>query len=152
MSFLDTRRLDVECPADLQGLPQEAHQHVMAYTLNKKDSKMVCSMKRRSCSERERERGSTGGRTAVQQGPDSCLTDSGCEGPREGPEGPKTRKHSLTPDSLAPAIEPKTRKHENTRVSAGPKHENTKTRKHTPGAAASSPTRSWRRPSRLGTP
>ena len=28
----------------------------MAYTLNKKDSKMVCSMKKTSCSERERER------------------------------------------------------------------------------------------------
>jgi len=45
MSFLDTRRclcLDVERPADLQGLYLKKHTSMgRTYTLNKKDSKMV---------------------------------------------------------------------------------------------------------------
>ena len=45
MSFLDTRRclcLDVERPADFQGLYLKKHTSMgRTYTLNKKDSKMV---------------------------------------------------------------------------------------------------------------
>ena len=45
MSFLDTRRclcLDVERPADLQGLYLKKHTSMgRTYTLNEKDSKMV---------------------------------------------------------------------------------------------------------------